>query len=891
MGKKTQHPGNQAYITHNNTPLVIPLKSLSKTDLPLAGGKAVNLGELISRKFPVPDGFLITTGAYRQFLQSQGLGEQIVDILKSSGGNHRAASAGVTELIMGKPVPGAVADAARESLSRLGEDKPVAIRSSATAEDLKDASFAGIHDTYLNICGIEDVLKHLRLCWASLWSERAMAYRDRAGIEHMKADMAVVVQRMLRPEVSGVMFTTNPLTAHPGEIVIEAARGLGEGVVSGEVQPDNFVLRKSTGEIKRYRPSDESHSETTTREPCLPAEDLKALAGLGHRLERELGSRQDVEWAIEKAPGDSHGRIALLQSRPITTLPPEDKPVFTRKMGDQYWTDVIAPFTFTCGVDWIVEGTFKPMVRAFGLKNLAELDFFRLYKSHLYMNTRMAREGITMFPRSARKQFTDSMGSPHDDDYFLEAPYRPLRGLISMIKAHLNDKHSGMSRNLRSLKDWGRSIKDRTDRLLRRLEDSPSIDELMKMFDEVDRMGIEHFEIIRWGHASYSTALTDTLRAMCESWADDTDGSLFLRITGYLGESATMKTDQALWETAREIGNDSQARELLLTLPPEEAAQRILEGNEFPAARQALRSFLDDYGHRTTSRDITVPHWREAPGQVVSVIKGILAEEMPASPREKSEAARRRTEQALTEALACIRRKWYGTLVRRWFVRTAEQARIFIGYRENQRFTLDRIMLLMRRLVIALGDWLVKEGQLDHPEDAFYLERNELTAAVRARHLAPDIRRQIPDRRRELKVNRDRLPPTYIIGSFEFEIPEAQKAALPPGVYSGLNAAPGIIDGPARVLTELVDSHELREGDILVTESTDPAWGAAFMKVAGLVMETGGLLSHGAILAREFGVPAVTHVSGATHLIRTGDLLRVDGTRGRVTVLSTKEGK
>ncbi len=720
-----------------------------------------------------------------------------------------------------------------------------------------------------------------------------MAYRRRAGIDHMKADMAVVVQRMVRAEVSGVMFTTNPLTAHPGEIVIDAASGLGEGVVSGKVQPDNFVLWKSTGKIKRSRLSGKSRGETAATEPCILESDLKVLAELGCRLEQEMGCPQDIEWAIENAPAGNRrvGGITLLQSRPITTLPPEGKPVFTRKMGDQYWTDVISPLTFTCGVDWIVEGTFKPMIRAFGYKNLAELDFFRLHKSHLYMNTRLARETITMFPRSARRQFTDSMGSPHDDKYFLEAPCQPLRGIIALIRAHLTDKRSGMTRNLRALEEWSQTVKDRTGSLLRRLEDNLPIGELMEMFDKVNRMGIEHFEIIRWGHASYSTALTDISRAMCEKWADDADGSLFLRITGHLDSSITMKTDQALWETTREIGNDPTAREIFLSLEPDEAARRILNGDECPAARQALKSFLDDYGHRTTSRDITAPHWREAPGQVAGVIKGILTEELPTSPHSRSEAARLRMEQAMAEARERIRRKWYGFLVKWWFVHTAQQARLFIGYRENQRFILDRIMFLMRRLMIAIGERLVKEGQLDHAEDVFFLERSEMTAAVEARYLAPDIRRQITNRRRELEANRGRLPPTYLMGSFEFEDPGKQEAELPPGEYSGLNAAPGVVDGSAQVLTELADAHLLREGDILVTESTDPAWSAAFMKVAGLVLETGGLLSHGAILAREFGVPAVTHVFGATRFIRTGDRLRVDGTRGRVTILTTKEDK
>ncbi len=842
----------------------------------------------------MPDGFVVTTDAYRFFLERSNLIERIEEVIKSAGEDFKSASTAITNLIEEQPVPGAVADAIREALRRLGEEGAVAVRSSVTAEDMEEASFAGIYETYLNIRGPESVIEYVKLCWASVWNERVPTYCRTAGIDHLKADVAVVVQRMAQAEVSGVMFTTNPLTAHPGEIVIDAVRGLGENLVSGKVQPDHFVLKKSTGRIKRSKLSsnmsrDADHTnENDSKKPCLIESDLRRLAEVGRRIELEMGCPQDVEWAIEDAGA---ARIALLQSRPITTLPPSNETVFTRKMGDQYWTDVISPLTFTCGVNWIVDGAFIPLIGALGFKELANLEFFRLHKSHLYMNTRMARESITMFPMSARKQFTDSMGSPHDDEYFLEAPYRPIRGFISLIRAHLTDKRSGMSRNLRALEEWSHTVKDKIAGMLLSLEQKPNIEELMEMFDEINRMGVEHFEIIRWGHASYNTTLTDAFRAMCEKWADDDDGSIFLRITGHLDSNVTMDCDQALWEVARRIESDSTARDIFLTLEPDEAARRILEKDDCPEAQSSFKSFLENYGHRTTSRDITVPHWMDAPGQVAGIIGGILAEELPPSPHSRSEAARLRSEEAMIEALGRIRKKWYGFFIKRWFEYTARQARVFIGYRENQRFTLDRIMYLIRRTALAIGEWLTKREQLDCAEDVFFLEREEMTEAVGAKRLDPDIRSRIPGRRRELETNRDILPPAYLMGSFEFEDQTKDEEELPPGEYAGLNAAPGVVDGPARVLTELEDAHLLRAGEVLVTESTDPAWSAAFMKVAGLVLETGGLLSHGAILAREFGVPAVTHVSGAASFIRTGDRIRVDGTRGRVIILTTKENK
>lgn len=836
------------------------LGELREDDIPLAGGKAVNLSLLLSKGFPVPSGFVLTTLAFREFIQSA----DIFPLLRDSNPEE------IRRRVLCANIPSRMVSEIEQRIESLGINGAVAVRSSAVAEDLKGASFAGVYETILGVRGIEEIIRAVKEIWASIFSERAQAYRARQKVSLLDEGIAIVIQRLVQASSSGIMFTTNPLTAHPGEVVIEAVTGLGEGAVSGRVQPDHIVLRKSNASIKKWR--------TKGEKPCCSVNEISSLVEMARRLEFAMGAPQDVEWAIE------NGEVLLLQSRPITTLPSRDEPVYTRKMGDQYWTDVISPMSFTCGVNWIVEGAFVPLMRAIGLPQVAELNFFRLHKSHLYMNTLMAYHTITMFPKSAREHFASVMGSPHDKEYLLSAPHRPLKAWYSVIRGHLLDENSGMSNNLRLLKRWSVEVEDRTRKMLRLLEHRPRLDKLMKMFHEVNRMGVRHFEIIRWGHASYNTTLTDLFRDLCLRFACDTDCELFYNITSHVDLNMTLETDQALWETALALGEDPQVKNLIQQCSPTDSARELLDTDKYPKARRILQKFLSEFGHRTTSRDITAPHWSDEPAQVISVIKGILCEEIPESPHARAQKSKIRMESAMKEARHRILKKWHGFLSWFFFKYIADKTRLFIGYRENQRFTLDRIIFVMRKIALEIGSRLVEMGVLEQADDVFFLNREELERLVKEQRTDTKLNERIMYRRKEHTTNKEVLPSAYIKGNFEFDEEEEEKS-IEEGMLCGLNASPGIVEGVARVLTDIQCAHELKNGEILVTESTDPAWSAAFMKVGGLVLETGGVLSHGAILAREFGIPAVTHVKGATKLIKTGQRIRVDGTRGRVMFL------
>lgn len=862
MGIVSPYTSQEKSPTHKEFLYTLLLEKLEDDNTAIAGGKAVNLCKIISKGFLVPSGFVVTTLAFLEFLRSTG----ILSFVEDS-----ASSDEIIRRLLDPAIPQEVTDEIEYRLKSLCITGPVAVRSSAVAEDLTDASFAGVYETVLGVNGIEEITQAIKTVWGSFFSERASAYRRKREERMVGEGIAVIIQRLVQASASGIMFTTNPLTANPDEVVIEAVQGLGESAVSGKVQPDHIILKKSDCSIKSWKKSGDAS--------CCSNAEIKALVETARKLESVMGVPQDVEWAIE------NGKVMLLQSRPITTLPPPNEPVYTRKMGDQYWTDVISPMSFTCGVNWIVEGAFVPLMKAIGLNDVAQLHFFRLHKSHLYMNTLMARHTITMFPKSAREHFASVMGSPHDKEYLLNSPHRPLKAWYCVIRGHLLDENSGMSNNLRLLKKWSVEVEDRTRNMMKLLQRRPTLDKLMKMFHEVNRMGVRHFEIIRWGHASYNTTLTDLFRDLCLRFADDANCEIFYNIVSHVDLNMTLETDQALWETALALAMNHNVKELILRSSPRESANELLNSDKYPDARHILQRFFFDFGHRSISRDITAPHWNDEPEQVLSVIRGILSEKLPASPSDKAQKSRIRMESAMKEAKRRILKKPHGFLSWFLFKYIADKTRLFIGYRENQRFTLDRIIFSMRRIALEIGARLEELGVLRQAEDVFFLERNELENLVKEQLAEPGLNERINARREEHRKNKEILPPSYIKGEFEFDTCEDETATNEEGVLCGLNASPGVFEGTARVLTDIRQAHELKNGEILVTESTDPAWSAAFMKAGGLVLETGGVLSHGAILAREFGVPAVTHVKNATKLMKTGQRIRVDGTRGKVTVL------
>ncbi|MFF5204222.1 PEP/pyruvate-binding domain-containing protein [Micromonospora parva] len=798
---------------------VIPLSEATTDLLDLVGGKAAGLGELIRRGERVPEGFCVTTEAHRL---------------------------GV--------VPAAEVVAAYQ---RLGAGR-VAVRSSATAEDLPDASFAGQHDTVLDVVGDAELIAAVEKCWASLHSDRATAYRDARQIDNRQVRMAVVVQCMITPTVAGVLFTANPLSGRRDEMTVDAAPGLGTAVVDGAATVDHYVLdgvsRADTG--------------------CLTSAHLADLRATGERLQAHFGCPQDIEWAI-----DAHDVQWLLQARPITTMFPQppatDKPLPRVYLEFGHVQGMLRPVT-PMGMATL-RTQITAMLAALGVRvEIVDIGG-RLYGDL----TDLARD------RSSRKRLVKLMAvdfGPRAQavmEHLLDDPrFAPTNG----------GPRRGRAPGAASLRTARRAVVGILRALAR--PDTARI----RMFEAVERLRTRSA-----APADLRTA-ADRLRFVqtAQEADDSADAIMWPIVAGMLAaalpvallkgltgpdeihtvlggmpHNVTIEMDLALWRLAQGAG---EHRRLLLDTPPAELATRYLRGT-LPDI--GMVAFLEAYGHRGVAEvDLGVPRWEEDPAPVFAAVANYLRVTDPRQgPDERFRQAAVAAERALAELIGRARRRRpvrgtiAGFLLRR--------ARSLAGLREAGKFAGLYPLRETRRQLLLIGADLHGTGLLDQPDDIMFLTLDEVHAAV---HQGVDPRATVTSRRavhrRELR--RATVPVALLSDGTDVE------AVLPPtaagdGTLAGVGASAGRVTGPARVVHDPGTAH-VEPGDVLVAATTDPGWTPLFLTAAALVTETGAIMAHGPTVAREYGIPAVICVPDATRTITTGQLVTVDGGAGTVTV-------
>ncbi|MFJ2034214.1 PEP/pyruvate-binding domain-containing protein [Streptosporangium sp. NPDC087985] len=930
-----------------STPLILKFDDIGAEMLPLVGGKAANLGMLTTAGFPVPPGLCVTTEAYRRVTAQAGL-DDVLDVLAVTRAddvqslNELAGRA--RELVLSAPVPDDIADVVRRSAHG-----PVAVRSSATAEDLPHASFAGQQDTYLNVVGDESLLDAVRRCWASLWTDRAVAYRAAHGIDHRTVRLAVVIQEMIQSEVAGVMFTANPVTGRRHEAVIDASPGLGEAVVSGAVNPDRFVVDTASGRITERRPGDKrlavrslpgggvEHVETGMDEACLTDAQVRALAELGGRVEAHYGSPQDTEWAI-----DADGTLWLTQSRPITTLFPIPRhrvpaggtggdhrpcPAFDtgpapsgqggqapgRKARDSASGGTGGTRIYFCFS--LAQGLHVPITPL-------GMSAFRLLSSSLAglagVPVADRRDGAPQFAEAGGRMFLDVTGIvrsrvgrvlfPLVLDVMEARSATVLRGLsgdprFDMTQRSVRPALRRLVRNVARFRILPRVVQAlltpasahrRADRLRATLEvrlASPATATSRQRLDRVEQiLGTRAFpllpEIIPGAAAGFAMLglayrlLGDRARP----------GELQTVLRG-LPHNVTTEMDLALWHLAERIRADDGAASLMLSTPAAELAGRFHAGSLPGAVQKGLSGFLKVYGVRTVAEiDLGVPRWSEDPTHIIGVLANYLRLDDPALAPDALFA------KGATEATLMIR-----TLgaraggVRGGVVRFAlGRARALIGLRELPKFLMVTVLAAMRAELRTVGADLTARGVLDSPDDVFFLTMKEVRDALTAAsgesasgETAPPhpvMPRALVSARREesaRELRRRHVPRVLLSDGTE---PEAVATAVPvDGALTGTPASAGNVTGTARVVLDPVGAH-LEPGEILVCPSTDPGWTPLFLTAGGLVMEMGGANSHGAVVAREYGIPAVVGVARATGHIVTGQRITVDGTSGAVII-------
>ncbi|MGY2743934.1 PEP/pyruvate-binding domain-containing protein [Arthrobacter sp. UYCu723] len=887
-------------------PFVVDLQEAGSVALRLVGGKALNLGKLLAAGFPVPSGFCLTTEAYELAAPGElaALAEQL-DTAAARAVAHgtvqdgtvepRTAQAGTAErardLVGSSPVPPEVDAALRAAYAGLGAapgDEPaVAVRSSATAEDLPFASFAGQQDSYLDIVGADAVIDAVRRCWASLWSERAVAYRSATGISHRDVGLAVVVQRVADAVTAGVLFTANPVTGTRTETVIDASPGPGQAVVSGAVNPDHFVLDTATAWVLHRTAGGPEHG----RQPSLSDAQLSELTSLGDAVQRLFDAPQDVEWVI-----DASGTIWLTQSRPITTLYPLPDPSARESAGAAADGGTRV---YLCGT--LLQGLTRP-ITPLGLSVLGGMrqgpwkyvnPGLRMYVDLTsVVRSRLGRRYLLRFLPLADGRSAAVFPALLEDPRF--------RVIKNSRKFPAQAKRSGRAWQVRSTAvtaSLGLILKLvpaligaalRPEAELRRakaygklLEAELALPEPATPFQRLDYAQnildgtVDGLIQATLPGPSIGYIMLAAARRLLRGIAQPRELEAVLR---GLPNNVTTEMDLELWELAVSIGADPAAREAFLAKRPDELAG-IFRAGGLPAPAQAgVRSFLARYGHRAVAEiDLGMPRWSEQSDHILGMISNYLRVEDPeqAPDRQFARAAEHAEDRihSLVER-ARARGRWRARLLELCLRRARELS----GLRELPKFYIVMALAEMHRQLATVGAELAATGSVASQDDVFFLDFDEIRVGLRG----ADLWGLVADRRRlyDVELRRRHIPRVLLSDGTDVEAAMMAKSPAPDGL-SGTPASAGTATGRVRVILDPVGAH-LEPGEILVAPSTDPGWTPLFLTAGALVMEMGGVISHGAVVAREYGIPAVVGVPEATTRLRTGQTVTVDGSAGTV---------
>ena len=847
------------------------LADLASADLPIAGGKGANLGELIRGGFSVPDGFVITTAAYTDFVARHGLAEAIAEAVASvvAGGSAEPPSGTIGALFARGDLPEPLAAEIRSAYAALGDHVPVAVRSSATAEDLADASFAGQQDTYLNIVGDEALLEAVRDCWASLWTDRAIWYRARHDVDPSTVALAVVVQRLVPATAAGVMFTANPATGRTEETVIAAAWGLGEAVVSGAVDTDTLVVDTADGRLLTRVVADKSvrvdpvpggtaehqNPESLRRAPVLDEADALRLAAIGTAIAAHFGTPQDIEWTL------ADGRFSIVQSRPITALPPRVGPVPTewpipvkglyfRASIIEQLPDPLSPL-FADLMATAVPAGLQRMVSEWVSDAQLEVDFLTINGYAFYRYSYSAMSTMLMATPNATRMLFAGHGS------WVETRWRGLR-----------DAYAATVDSLAEADPTTLSAADLVARVAR------LVDEVAFYYTSVQTI----IPLASTAELTWAGVYARLLKRPGSPPAD----------TFLLGfDSDPILADKALFDLAGWVRDQPGLAEALSeesTAPLVSASPPSVEPATWAQWRARFDAHLAHYGHTLYNLDFVNPVPADDPAPVLQALRYYLGPEAadPHSRQRRLVTEREAAIAALFDRLPERRRRWVERLLG-W-------AQHLGPVREDALAAMGLAWPTTRRLLHELGARLVTAGVLAEPMDVCWVplaQLREATGALDSGGAPGDLRADVAVRQAAARGQRQATPPQYlpksrIMASMDWAYPsrEGQSGS----VLSGTVGSGGAVTARARVLSGPQDFAAFRPGEVLVASITTPAYTPLFAMAAAVVTDIGGVLSHGSIVAREYGIPAVLGTGSATRLIRTGDVITVDGGAGRVTL-------
>ena len=839
---------------------------LGRDDIEQAGGKGANLGELTRAGLPVPPGFVILTDAYRGYIAEHQLADKIVGLAGPTDdpAGYESASEQIRALFAEEVSDSLRAEIADE-YAALGGDVPVAVRSSATAEDLPEASFAGQQDTYLNVRGLEDLLVAVRDCWASLWTARAMAYRARQAIDPTTVSLAVVVQQMVDANAAGVMFTANPSNGHRDETVISAAWGLGESVVSGSVNTDNIVVSEADGTVLSSETADKAVMTVPTehrtqerpvpdeqrRQPVLSESDAAALAAYGTRIENHYGAPQDIEWAR------ADGQFFIVQARPITALPeveapmptdwtvPEPTAMYVRASIVEQLPDPLSPL-FADMIDGAVTRSLQSLFNELLSEDLIRDDEVGLPTINGYAYYRYKRSGMWRLMWKSPKAF------------------RVLPSSQGRWRSYSHPKYR------RIVRDWtGRDLGEM------------STEELLAGVEELVEAAAEYYTAVQTiiPIAATSEVLFTRFYDAVVRGKDDPPAQVFV-----LGsDSEPIRAEKSLYDLATWTRSHQVLAESLLGMQPQEFLERAAASDDpvWHEWHTRFQHHLGAYGHTVYNLDFMNAVPADDPAPLLETLRFFVSGKgLDPYQRQRRLAVRRDEATATVLArLDPVRAKAFSRLVH-WAQNVApvrEDALADVGLGWPQ----------VRRMLAKIGRRLQEAGVINKPDDVYWLHRSEIDENLAS------LADQVVQRKALWRGQRRATPPQLLPkggwGDMWRNWMPAASEDQTGDVIKGIAGSAGTITAPARVLAGPQDFGQMQPGDVLVASITTPAWTSLFAMASAVVTDIGGPLSHSSIVAREYGIPAVLGTAVATRRIRSGQLIRVDGDAGTVSLLDGTE--
>ncbi|MBL4931599.1 phosphoenolpyruvate synthase [Clostridium paridis] len=863
---------------------VLSFKEIDKTKLSLAGGKGANLGELSKVKgILVPEGFCVTTEAYKKVTENNQEFNRLLDELSQLRIKDREKikeiSKKVRMVIEEISIPKELVQEIEIYITKFGANDAYAVRSSATAEDLPTASFAGQQDTYLNIIGKDEILKHISKCWASLFTERAVTYRIQNSFDHSKVQLSVVVQKMVFPRASGILFTADPVTSNRRVISIDASFGLGEALVSGLVNADNYKVsngsiidkKVSTKKLGIYALKD-GGTEEQEIEPekqnmqVLTGEQILQLEFIGRKIEEYFGNSQDIEWCL------AQDTFYIVQSRPITTLYPipeamdKEKHVYLSVGHQQMMTDPLKPLgmsiyelismghRFKAGGRMFVDVTqmlASPESRKILLNNMGQHD--PLMKDALA--TIIERDYIKSIPNDKEKQNPGKSVPPSDSNTQMESNPEIVSELIRSTQESIEE----LKKNIQT--------KSGLDLFNFILED---INELKRILFNPQSTAVFMAAI----NASY------WINEKMNEWLGEKNVADILSQS--VPNNITSEMGLALMDVADVIRPYPEIINYLKNEKNDNFLAELAKFNGGRETKEAILSYLNKYGMRCSGEiDITKLRWSEKPITLVPMILNNIKNFEPNASSRKFDQGRQEALKKEQELLERLKELPDGEQKVKETKRMIDLMRNFIGYREYPKYGMVNRFFIYKQALLKEAEKLVQKNIIHEKEDIYYLTFDEFQEVVRTNKLDYLI---IDMRKEEHKLYEKLTPPRVITSDGEIGIGKYKRENIPEDAMSGLPVSSGVIEGRARVILNMEEA-DLEEGDILVTAFTDPSWTPLFVAIKGLVTEVGGLMTHGAVIAREYGLPAVVGVENATKLIKDGQRIRVHGTEGYVEFL------